>query len=339
MASRKNYKNFKFLVSILLCAMIIAATVIDYTSVAWASDSTVQQTIDNNISAELISKEDKGDLEGLSVQTEMTETLQENTTVKESTSQLPQTETAISEASENKVKNTVTLITGNQQNQDFSSVSEALKKIDEYFAWNNISSDDVNAKYTIKFMADRYVLTEDDVQAIETARVNTTVIYDGLYKEENDDSYYTNLDLNILGDEGIFFANNTVIQNINLVYDKSDINDTDSASVKGDTANKKYLVIAANGYKLTMGQNVETPANTKIYSGFVGLEEKEISLGTQSELIINSGTYESVIAGGSKEQKNSKIIIQDGTINNIYGSESANLDTTNILVRGGVHCR
>ena len=72
----------------------------------------------------------------------------------------------------------------------------------------------------------------------------------------------------------------------------------------------------------------------------MGLKEKnEIPLGTQSELVINSGTYESVIAGGSKEQKTSKIIIQDGTINNIYGSGSANLEMTTILVRGGVYCK
>ena len=263
-------------------------------------------------------------------------------------------------------KEAVTLIAKDRQNENFTSITEVLKKIDEYSQLENeeIESENDNTNttnnnsvvntYTIRFNVPEYELTADDVEAIETTR-KVTIVYDGLYKEENGNGYYTTLDLNILDDEGIFFANNTAIQNIKLIYDKENENNTDSDSIANEnngsvksnsavdndnTATEKYLVIAANGYKLTIGENVETPANTKIYSGFVGLKEKnEIPLGTQSELVINSGTYESVIAGGSKEQKNSKIIIQDGTINNIYGSGSANLEMTTILVRGGVYCK
>ena len=305
-------------------------------------------------------------------------------------------------------KEAVTLIAKDRQNENFTSITEVLKKIDEYSQLENkeiesendtTNNNSVVNTYTIRFNVPEYELTADDVEAIETTR-KVTIVYDGLYKEENGNGYYTTLDLNILDDEGIFFANNTAIQNIKLIYDKENENNTDSdsianenngsvksdsvnngnvesGSVKSDgvnngnvesdsvksdgvkddsaerdsvksnsvvdndnTATEKYLVITANGYKLTIGENVETPANTEIYSGFVGLKEKnEIPLGTQSELVINSGTYESVIAGGSKEQKTSKIVIQDGTINNIYGSGSANLEMTTILVRGGVYCK
>ena len=304
-----------------------------------------------------------------------------------------------SQGTQSENKEAVTLIAKDRQNENFTSITEVLKKIDEYSQLENeeIESENDNTNttnnnsvvntYTIRFNVPEYELTADDVEAIETTR-KAAIVYDGLYKEENGNGYYTTLDLNILDDEGIFFANNTAIQNIKLIYDRYDKeneNNTDSdsianenngsvksdsvnngnvesGSVKSDgvnngsvesdsvksnsavdndnTATEKYLVIAANGYKLTIGENVETPANTKIYSGFVGLKEKnEIPLGTQSELVINSGTYESVIAGGSKEQKTSKIVIQDGTINNIYGSGSANLEMTTILVRGGVYCK
>ena len=245
-------------------------------------------------------------------------------------------------------KSKVTLITEGKANQDFSSIAEALKKVDEYIKDIDISTensaDNIDIKYTIRFIEDKYTLTADDVKAIETARTNTTIIYDGLYKEDNENSYYTNLDLNILGDDGIFFANNTAIQNIKLIYNKNNIDSTvsdDTTAVddnKENKANTKYLVIAANGYKLTIGQNVETPADTKIYSGFVGTKNKNsVQLGKESELIINSGTYESVVAGGSKKQDSSKIIVQGGTINNIYGSKNAALKVSKILVRGGVH--
>ena len=271
---------------------------------------------------------------------------------------------------------TVTLVIKGVKNENFTSIAEALNRIDEYirieFENGNTNNSAANT-YTIRFNVPTYELTADDVEAIETAR-KATIVYDGLYKEENEDKYYTALDLNILGDEGIFFANDTAIQNIKLIYDKNNAEniDSDSAAAKGDgsadtesnstvkngntsknngvinsssVTGTKYLVLAANGYKLTIGQNVETPDNTKVYSGFAGLKGKDLeesdkaSLGTQSELIINSGTYESVIAGGSKEQESSKIIIQGGTINNIYGSESANLNMTSILVRGGVYRR
>ena len=301
-----------------------------------------------------------------------------------------------SQGTQSENKEAVTLIAKDRQNENFTSITEVLKKIDEYSQLENkeiesendtTTTNSVVNTYTIRFNVPEYELTADDVEAIEITR-KATIVYDGLYKEENGNGYYTALDLNILDDEGIFFANNTAIQNIKLIYDRYDKeneNNTDSdsianennGSVKSDsvnngnvesgsvksngvnngsvesdsvksnsavdndnTATEKYLVIAANGYKLTIGENVETPANTKIYSGFVGLKEKnEIPLGTQSELVINSGTYESVIAGGSKEQKTSKIIIQGGTINNIYGSGSANLEMTTILVRGGVYCK
>ena len=264
-------------------------------------------------------------------------------------SEISSNETAM-EAQELEVneKSKVTLITEGKANQDFSSIAEALKKVDEYIKDIDISTensaDNIDMKYTIRFIEDKYTLTADDVKAIETARTNTTIIYDGLYKEDNENSYYTNLDLNILGDDGIFFANNTAIQNIKLIYNKNNIDSTvsdDTTAVddnKENKANTKYLVIAANGYKLTIGQNVETPADTKIYSGFVGTKNKNsVQLGKESELIINSGTYESVVAGGSKKQDSSKIIVQGGTINNIYGSKNAALKVSKILVRGGVH--
>ena len=378
----KKYKILKSIISIVLCSIIVVTTMFDYTTSANASELTsVNSAIsDENILADtkksddknLVSSSDENKDNNIDMETSVVaETIKENIAETDSNEIVMESQETQSEN-----EKVITLISKDTENENFTSIAEALKKIDEYIRIESETGnvDDLIANtYTIRFNVPTYELTADDVEAIETAR-KATIVYDGLYKEENEDKYYTALDLNILGDEGIFFANDTTIQNIKLIYDKNNAEniDSDSAAAKGDgsadtesnstvkngntsknngvinsssVTGTKYLVLAANGYKLTIGQNVETPDNTKVYSGFAGLKGKDLeesdkmSLGTQSELIINSGTYESVIAGGSKEQESSKIIIQGGTINNIYGSESANLNMTSILVRGGVYRR
>ena len=378
----KKYKILKSIISIVLCSIIVITTMFDYTVSANASELTsVNSAIsDENILADtkksddknLVSSSDENKDNNIDMETSVVaETIKENIAETDSNEIVMESQETQSEN-----EKVITLISKDTENENFTSIAEALKKIDEYIRIESETGnvDDLIANtYTIRFNVPTYELTADDVEAIETTR-KATIVYDGLYKEENEDKYYTALDLNILGDEGIFFANDTAIQNIKLIYDKNNAEniDSDSAAAKGDgsadtesnstvkngntsknngvinsssVTDTKYLVLAANGYKLTIGQNVETPDNTKVYSGFAGLEGKDLeesdkaSLGTQSELIINSGTYESVIAGGSKEQESSKIIIQGGTINNIYGSESANLNMTSILVRGGVYRR